>query len=400
MVAGTVKFEGGTGTEQQVEVAAPIVLHLLSGLCAAMERLRFRQQVSNDIQDQFASDDAGSSESADTTALAAPTARNKKGSRFVRRSTNSTTATDGSTLTSRSTNSDVPGSNTGCDKEESNKNDDVATLASTPPFSLPAEHWGDADVSAFIVRGPSFTEDRVKIPAGEPLFDLVAVDLWRLNEGPCPNIAAQPGNRVQLARQRGDKTWTFVLQFQVPGPPWFAFVAYYVPRDVTNWSLNRKGSSGGQQDAPETPFDRLAKPFFFGDDDDYRDDHFKLIPKVVEGNFIVRNAVGAKPTILGRKLKQHYFRGENYFELDVDIASSAIAQRVVGIAYGYAKLLTVDLCCVLQGDSVDELPEQPFAAVRMVGIDFNTAPVHPPLVFPVPSAAAGGVANGVEEQKS
>ena len=54
----------------------------------------------------------------------------------------------------------------------------------------------------------------------------------------------------------------------------------------------------------DTPFGRLAKSFFFGNDDDFRDDHFKLIPKVVEANFIVKNAVGSKPAILGRKLKQ------------------------------------------------------------------------------------------------
>lgn len=94
----------------------------------------------------------------------------------------------------------------------------------------------------------------------------------------------------------------------------------------------------------------------------------------------MRNAVGAKPTILGRKLRQNYFRGANYFELDVDVASSAIAQRVVGIAYGYARLLTVDMVLVLQGESVDELPEAPFASVRLANLDFNAAPSHPPIV--------------------
>jgi hypothetical protein len=125
---------------------------------------------------------------------------------------------------------------------------------------------------------------------------------------------------------------------QVPGPPHFTFVAYYVPKDPT--SIHNT----------QTPFGKLAQPFFFGEDDEYRNDRFKLIPKVQEGNFIVRNAVGAKPTILGRKLQQNYFRGPNYFELDVDISSSAIAQRVVGVAYGYAKLLTVDMAFVLQVD--------------------------------------------------
>jgi hypothetical protein len=54
----------------------------------------------------------------------------------------------------------------------------------------------------------------VKIPAGDAHFDLIAIDLWRL-EAPIFNIAAQPCNRVQLARQRGDPAWVFVIQLMV-----------------------------------------------------------------------------------------------------------------------------------------------------------------------------------------
>jgi len=260
---------------------------------------------------------------------------------------------------------------------------DVARLAAVPPMAMAPDQYGDADQGqGFVVRGPTFTEDRVKVAASPALFDLVAVDLWRVEE-PIPHIAAQPSNRVALAHARGDSPpWVFVLQIQVPGPPHFAFVAYFVPRDP---GCLRDGS---------TPFGRIADPFFFGTDDDFRDDRFKLIPRVVEGNFIVRNAVGAKPTILGRKLKQSYHRGPNYFELDIDVASSTIAQKVVGIAYGYAKLLTVDLALVLQGEAVDELPEVPFGAVRLVGVDFNAAAKHPPAVAPSrPESAANGGAD-------
>jgi hypothetical protein len=242
---------------------------------------------------------------------------------------------------------------------------ELERLATLPPCTCPTSQWCSADMPSFAVRGPTFDEDRVKIPATEAMFDLVATDLWRVEEA-LPNIAAQPSNRVQQAWQRGDKRWLFVLQIQVPGPPHFAFVCYYAPRDPDSLKSN-------------TPFGRLAAPFFFGDSDEFRDSRFKLIPRVVEGNFIVRNAVGAKPTILGKKLKQHYHRGPNYFELDIDVSSSLIAQRVVGIAYGYAKLLTVDLAMVLQGDARDELPEVPFAGMRLVGLDFDAAPDHPPV---------------------
>ena len=104
------------------------------------------------------------------------------------------------------------------------------------------------------------------MPSGPPQFDLVAVDLWRVDQ-PIPNVAAQPTNRVQRALGHGDRTWVFVLQIQIPGPPHFAFAAYYVPRDPTCL-------------AADSPFGRVAQPFFFGPDDDFRDSRFKLIPKV------------------------------------------------------------------------------------------------------------------------
>src|SRR3546814_11230113 len=47
----------------------------------------------------------------------------------------------------------------------------------------------------------------------------------------------------------------------------------------------------------DTPFARIAKQFFFGDDDHYRDHRFKLIPKIVDGNIVVRIAVKDTPAI-------------------------------------------------------------------------------------------------------
>lgn len=59
---------------------------------------------------------------------------------------------------------------------------------------------------------------------------------------------------------------------------------------------------------------------------------FKLIPTVTEGNWVVRSAVpSAKPAILGQKLQQRYFRGDNYVETDVDVGSSVIASQIVGV---------------------------------------------------------------------
>lgn len=81
-----------------------------------------------------------------------------------------------------------------------------ATVGNTPTPSLAMEQWDNADWSQFVVRGPTYKEDRVKIPATDPLFDLVAIDMWQVN-APIQNIASRPSNRVQQARARGDDSW-------------------------------------------------------------------------------------------------------------------------------------------------------------------------------------------------
>ena len=51
-----------------------------------------------------------------------------------------------------------------------------------------------------------------------------------------------------------------------------------------------------------------------------------------------------KPTILGKKIKQHYYREDNCLELVLDVASDAVARRITGIALGYATNLVIDMC--------------------------------------------------------
>lgn len=43
--------------------------------------------------------------------------------------------------------------------------------------------------------------------------------------------------------------------------------------------------------------------------------------QIVEGNWVVKRAAGTTPAILGTKLKQHHFRGDNYLETDLEIGA-------------------------------------------------------------------------------
>ena len=96
-----------------------------------------------------------------------------------------------------------------------------------------------------------------------------------------------------------------------------------------------------------------------------------LLPRIAEGNGIVRRTVGSKPSILGSKLKQYYIRNERFFEMVVDISSSKVAQKIVKLALGYAKSLVVDMMFLVEGTDSRMLPEQILAGVRVSHLDFK-----------------------------
>jgi len=227
------------------------------------------------------------------------------------------------------------------------------------PPSFNKAMWGEPDSTTFSVRGLTYMSDKVKVASADSLFCLVAVDFFELPT-PMKHIVTHPQNRVQIARARGPHPFLFIIQIMIPGPPYYALVAYFTPVDTKIFEY-------------DSPFNRIAKLFFFGDDDVFRDNRFKLIPQMIEAPYMVKKAAGNTPTLIGTKLKQSYFRGPNYFELDLDVASSAIAARITRLAVGYSKNVVVDIGFVLQGNTSEELPEHMMCAVRCKKIDVETA---------------------------
>lgn len=139
-------------------------------------------------------------------------------------------------------------------------------LASIPPPLCNPLNWAEPDHGSFKVRGANYNKDKVKCSSAPYMFKLIAVDVFDVPE-PTFNISSHPRNRVAMARARGEDFWVFVVNIMVPGPPFLSFVCYME----------------GDKKAIEadTPFGRIAKPFFFGSDDEFRNNRFKLIPKVV-----------------------------------------------------------------------------------------------------------------------
>ena len=206
------------------------------------------------------------------------------------------------------------------DMENKCKVSEEVSIVNTPPSQ---QKFRCPDASTFKLRGASYLLDKKKeVSDGKPIFELLAIDLIESEDSQSlVNIASHANNRVSMSKARGENSFIFVFNILIPGPPHLAFVVY--------WSVDRNSI-----ESDDTPFSRIAKPFFYGDDtfNTFRDQRFKMIPRVVEGNPLVKYTVQDTPTLLGTKLKQTYHRADHYFEIDVDISSNWFAANVVKLS--------------------------------------------------------------------
>ncbi len=268
----------------------------------------------------------------------------------------------------------------------------AARIALLPAPTMQTSMWSEPDVRAHLkVRSQSYATDGTKQSADEPCFRLLAVDYFE-TDGRCDHICARKINRVAraLARESGNMPFLYVLNFQVPGPPNFSWVVYFSATDrmmralygEQEWSAQYSDGHDAFAEPLPDGFAALARKFFLGEDDSFRDARFKLIPRITEGPFIVRRGVGSKPALIGKKLKQRYYRHRNYLELDIDIGDSVIAWQVTKMSIGYAKLLTIDLAFVIEGVEKDELPEQLCGCFRAIQPDLVNNVPHVDAVTP------------------
>lgn len=275
-----------------------------------------------------------------------------------------------------------------CDREKA-RPEDPTGLASNP-LPLMLEGWAEPDANSFFVRGKTYQEDRKKTNAGASIGRLVAVDVVQVDAPIYSGMTLHPSERFQLALKKENSLkakgldsdmppFLFVVNIVLPGPPFHHGVFYYA---IDNMS-NIDGTNG-------SPSSLLCKEFIFGNNDSFRDKTFKLIPQIVQGNFIVKKAVGSTPAIMGQKLRQLYVKTDRSFEVILDCCSSPVATGVIRLSLGYAKTLVVDMGFLLEGKDDIHLPERLIGCARVRNLDFSTAmrkveqpPSSSPILSPV-----------------
>ncbi|XP_061374973.1 protein ENHANCED DISEASE RESISTANCE 2-like [Gastrolobium bilobum] len=231
--------------------------------------------------------------------------------------------------------------------------------------------WASPPGDLFHLRSKSYLTKRQKSPAGDYLLSPAGMD-WLKSTAKLDNVLGRADNRVSQALRRAQsqgksmKSFIFAVNLQVPGKDHHSAVFYFATEEPV-------------------PAGSLLGRFIDGDDG-FRNQRFKLVNRIVKGPWIVKKAVGNySACLLGKALTCHYHRGPNYFEIDVDIGSSAIANAILHLALGYVTTVTIDMGFVVEAHTEDELPERLIGAVRVSQMEMSSATfVDVPNAPPVP----------------
>ena len=84
-----------------------------------------------------------------------------------------------------------------------------------------------------------------------------------------------------------------------------------------------------------------------------------------------RTVPGNKPVILGKGIRIDWFRQPGCLEADINISSSASAEKMWGIVGAVARTIVVDLAFIIEAKEAHQLPERLLGAVRILKIDVD-----------------------------
>ncbi|KAG7396209.1 hypothetical protein PHYBOEH_002589 [Phytophthora boehmeriae] len=227
--------------------------------------------------------------------------------------------------------------------------------------------WSEPDASNVEVRGKTYMDDQVKVPAGQAIGKLLHVDLWKFDTAEERHHLAmreetRPNSVLAYCREKFPNSKVFILNIQLPNADNLSLMAYWLLPPA------RKKSDEGT-----TAFNRLLTKFCEDGDDEFRDNRFKLIPNLVEGPWLLQSLVPNRPALTGTKLTQRYFRRSNYFELDLDVSSSTTAQYIGSACQSWASYLQMHLYLTIQGENEDELQERVLGSIDVSYLDLELA---------------------------
>lgn len=235
-----------------------------------------------------------------------------------------------------------------------------------------AHCFGAPKGSAFNIRGPQYLSDKKKISSDRTAYKCLGTDVTLSgsagqSKGAELNVCASPGSFVSRLRAAQGEDAPFVICFNF-SLGWGFLTAYFAPR-------HGGASPLVGDEAVDALIERLVNSPITPTDNAWRDKRLKVIPRLTEAPIGLNKIIPERPAIVGTKVTCTYHRGEGYFEVDLQVASSRVGSYMLGAASRLSHKLIIDLGFVLEGQSAAELPERVLCAVTLCRFDREKCPV-------------------------
>ena len=249
------------------------------------------------------------------------------------------------------------------DTEEQRLSDVGVKKVLTIPFDeeciSPNGTWCIPDTSLIMLRGKGYLRTNQKVKhKGQCKFEPYSLSMYLEDGGrkKTKNIALVPDIRDLLESQ--PDSWFFIVSWILPVEPHLSVVMIFRSR------------SGKAIVDGESLFSR-----FIEGTDTFRRDRFKFIPYIEKCPPLIRKGVsmlgGERPTLLAQKISSKFYRGENYIEVDVNIASSSMARGLSKMILPVMGKVSIIFAFTLEGRCDDELPEDLIGAISVANVEMD-----------------------------
>jgi len=209
--------------------------------------------------------------------------------------------------------------------------------------------FSSPDSTAVKVRGPNYLQDKIKVFSTPSLFQFVHNFAFTQVEELVDDTTEFDWCWYRRARPPRE-SFTLIINFQIVSLR-KQIISYFYIKD--------------KESLPD------SVKLFIERDDEYRKNHFKMIPKLTKAPLPIRLATPMAPAIIARKIDVDWIRGSNYLSIVMKPDSSLLAANIIRMAHPASKNLIVDLFFCVEGKLREHLPEQVLCGLRWERLDLK-----------------------------
>lgn len=228
---------------------------------------------------------------------------------------------------------------------------DISDTLNLDIEQIPLKNVFDSDASNFLVR--TYENGKTtKQNAKQSVFKLVAVYKYKHKTDTYVSFDKSRGYTLKNSLVHTENNeFVFGINFLVSDIP------YDVPCNNTKYSQKLNSYiMYFKCDKEKLTSDKVLCDFFTNNKitDKTRNDLFKLIPIVIEGNMMVKMATKDVPCLIGNKLLTQYVLDDNYLEINLNLTSSSLAVNILGLVFAFSDNTIMDLGFCLRNDKSDD----------------------------------------------